>query len=467
MMAVESTTCSSCLKLYTDPRVLPCLHTYCLQCIDGFNVDESSLTCPQCKAKHQLPQTPYPVNLFALSGVEEAKDKTGDNVKEETKLICGFCTTGDVAVGYCIDCGEYLCECCRDVIHKRGKMFSSHKVVSSGEAASLKRVAPMTDNSAPHCTIHTEYRIEVYCRTCVSFVCCKCVLEYPHKEHENLLIRESIEEVTEKMGLLLEAAKSKASEAEACLSLLVKIEELAVGEQHTVRLKMKAFFDELMTILEDIFRDDNKRMSSAKDSITMILSQVASSLSLSACIQDQIGNDRYLLLVNQLLQCLVNIENANLASSIKEAWRINSTSYHFKDTLNTLCNLTAIKEEGRDKENATCRAATRFVPFSEVIRTDAVFDQPFARLSLEWSVKCTNHPDSSPLVKGIADNKITIEFRPKHEGKYTFHLSPVGTLFIVKFDVNIVGQGQCQVLKATKRSNEPNSPRISKKLRIG
>lgn len=431
-------------------------------------MDESSLTCPRCKAKHQLPTAPYPVNLFALSGVEEAKDKSGDNIEEETELICGFCTTGDAAVGYCIECGEYLCECCRDVIHKRGKMFSSHEVVSTGEVASLKRdVVPMSGNPGPHCAIHAEYKIEVYCRTCVSLVCCKCVLEHPHKEHENLLIRESIEEVAEKMGLLLESAKSRASKAEACLSLLVNMEELALGEQHTVRMKMKDFFDELMTILEDIFRDDNKKISSAKDSTAMILSQVASSLSLSTCIQDQIGNDRYLLLVNQLLQCLVSIENANLTSPVKEAWHINSTSYHFKDKLNTLCNLTNFAELKKEKENATCRAATRLVPFSEVIRTDAVFDQPFASLSSDWSVKCSNHSDSSPQVKGITDNKITIEFRPKHEGKYTFHLSPVGTSFIVKFDVNVVGS-QGQVSKATKRSSEPNnSPRVSKKLRIG
>lgn len=42
----SSLKCSVCLELYTDPRVLPCLHTFCLKCIKGLRKEDSSLTCP-------------------------------------------------------------------------------------------------------------------------------------------------------------------------------------------------------------------------------------------------------------------------------------------------------------------------------------------------------------------------------------------------------------------------------------
>ena len=39
--------CSICLEFFSDPRVLPCLHTYCLKCLQGLVSDrKSDLSCP-------------------------------------------------------------------------------------------------------------------------------------------------------------------------------------------------------------------------------------------------------------------------------------------------------------------------------------------------------------------------------------------------------------------------------------
>ena len=31
----EQLTCSVCLDQYTNPKTLPCMHNFCLQCIEG------------------------------------------------------------------------------------------------------------------------------------------------------------------------------------------------------------------------------------------------------------------------------------------------------------------------------------------------------------------------------------------------------------------------------------------------
>jgi hypothetical protein len=54
----DTTECSICTEVYTDPRVLPCFHTYCLKCIDAWGRDKKpgdSLACPLCRKDWVIP----------------------------------------------------------------------------------------------------------------------------------------------------------------------------------------------------------------------------------------------------------------------------------------------------------------------------------------------------------------------------------------------------------------------------
>ena len=56
--------CIICLDTYTDPRLLPCFHVFCLKCIKRLPTHSSdgqpSLTCPECRQ-----ETPVPPNGVA------------------------------------------------------------------------------------------------------------------------------------------------------------------------------------------------------------------------------------------------------------------------------------------------------------------------------------------------------------------------------------------------------------------
>jgi hypothetical protein len=44
-----SITCSICSELFDDPRILPCLHTYCLRCINQkLTSNETQFVCLFC-----------------------------------------------------------------------------------------------------------------------------------------------------------------------------------------------------------------------------------------------------------------------------------------------------------------------------------------------------------------------------------------------------------------------------------
>ena len=47
----EHLTCSVCLEPFKDPKVLPCLHSYCHVCIVNLakNANSSTINCPECR----------------------------------------------------------------------------------------------------------------------------------------------------------------------------------------------------------------------------------------------------------------------------------------------------------------------------------------------------------------------------------------------------------------------------------
>ena len=47
----EHLTCSVCLEPFKDPKVLPCLHSYCHGCIVNLakSAETNTINCPECR----------------------------------------------------------------------------------------------------------------------------------------------------------------------------------------------------------------------------------------------------------------------------------------------------------------------------------------------------------------------------------------------------------------------------------
>src|ERR1043165_7086772 len=53
-------TCCICTEVYTDPIALPCIHTFCMNCIQetGFKTNKgpgSEMPCPICRRMFKIP----------------------------------------------------------------------------------------------------------------------------------------------------------------------------------------------------------------------------------------------------------------------------------------------------------------------------------------------------------------------------------------------------------------------------
>jgi hypothetical protein len=89
----EELRCSLCLELYTEPRSLPCGHTYCTMCLqDVYRKSNSSnwLVCPLCREKHLIEGMgilSFPKNFHIANIVDKVKSLSATSQMQSTNTI--------------------------------------------------------------------------------------------------------------------------------------------------------------------------------------------------------------------------------------------------------------------------------------------------------------------------------------------------------------------------------------------
>ena len=83
----QKTECAVCFKIFNEPRILPCLHTFCLGCIDRIRKN-SVITCPYCTVTSDYASMKVDFNAKEMVDVrlkQEATAKTNEPVKRTRK----------------------------------------------------------------------------------------------------------------------------------------------------------------------------------------------------------------------------------------------------------------------------------------------------------------------------------------------------------------------------------------------
>ncbi|CAH1247311.1 TRIM3 [Branchiostoma lanceolatum] len=135
----EELTCSICLELFTRPKVLPCQHTFCQDCLQDLASRRVPLQCPNCRRQVRLP--PQGVaglqdNLMAANMCERLQNQAtlSGETKEQPQSgnRCNFHPSEEVKL-YCKQCNVPVCtECCEEA-------HDGHPTTGLKKAAQEKR----------------------------------------------------------------------------------------------------------------------------------------------------------------------------------------------------------------------------------------------------------------------------------------------------------------------------------------
>ena len=110
----EELICSVCLELYTTPRILPCYHTFCEDCLDNLALNKESdtyyISCPVCREKIKQPEEgargfPKAFQIINIVDIHRQEEKKQNTCSKHRKPLEMFCKTCDDTI--CADCASY------------------------------------------------------------------------------------------------------------------------------------------------------------------------------------------------------------------------------------------------------------------------------------------------------------------------------------------------------------------------
>ena len=155
--------CNGCSRILEDPRILPCQHSICINCIKEVSKDQHQngidITCPVCNSSHNIVNDSLPKNTILVS---LRAGTTGFDGNTPETSNCKECSS--TAVSWCNSCHSFFCSTCWAKFHSESERKHHLSYVA----------AERQENQI--CEKHDD-KLELFCSQDNEAICSQCLLE--------------------------------------------------------------------------------------------------------------------------------------------------------------------------------------------------------------------------------------------------------------------------------------------------
>ena len=431
----EQLTCAICLDLYTNPKTLPCLHSFCQQCLEGLPLDSEGdtyfISCPTCRHHIQFLKPTGTADFPAAFQINNLKEVYNlmTKVSGDQQVACDNCTTTN-AKGYCKECAKFLCQECIDV-HRKWAPIADHIIKRFEEVGtSASKILPKKERN---CSTHNE-PFKIFCRTCEKLICHDCTVRI-HRDHDYDLISDCYLQRCQKLETCLKSVSDKVTAVTDVLLALTDRENEIREQGEVIKEEIHIMVEEMIDTLcqsegqmtrevDTITGSKLQILSEQKKSAEMRMSQlkdcqefVEQSLEIGSP-QEVITSTKQMMEHMSHVTQQVNIEKfiprekANIY--FKKDSNILDTLYHIGDILclsPTVLQQCKIKKI--DHQHNTMNNETVSFPLSIQFCDSSLLTVPLSSLS------CSVVPvdTTTPITATVTTTT--------HSGVYTIHCSPI------------------------------------------
>ncbi|XP_070182859.1 transcription intermediary factor 1-beta-like [Littorina saxatilis] len=246
--------CPVCHDDFTNPKLLPCNHLACRDCVLSWLQKEGGQGgCPLCRAPilsstHQgqgqlvvFMVDSLPTDFATAALVESHKVLNGSHV-------CDACQNNVTATSYCFQCSIKLCKTCTSH-HQKFPVLKDHALEQLNKLTA-KRLAA---NRQATCNNHSNRPAELYCSAHQELICMLC---FPTNHR-------SCPEVK----AITDVAREKRTELTQQSQRLKEIAAVLTKQMKAAKEKFKGMHKKVNDVFDDLQQSSEKRRQQVHDLI--------------------------------------------------------------------------------------------------------------------------------------------------------------------------------------------------------
>ncbi|XP_019627218.1 PREDICTED: tripartite motif-containing protein 2-like [Branchiostoma belcheri] len=307
-------TCVICMLNFRDPKILPCLHSFCRECLQEWATKQQPLECPTCREPASLPDQGVDglkTNFYVNNLLDFAAAKKG----AEPGVPCQVCGGNDEgSKSWCADCATLLCEACTSV-HRNLPCSKDHEVTTEETLKAEEAISKF--NRKRHCDKHKKYELEFYCESCKALVCTACTVvdHRPGKDYNPVEIatvahkrKKELQGLLQDIDPRLKEIQNAVKEVDRKISMLMPSKEEATDQAKAYFRKLADLLQkreqEVLSQIDEQCRADGKALQAKKEAIEFELAGLTSAQTF--CQQPvEHGSDVHVLEVGNQVQTRV------------------------------------------------------------------------------------------------------------------------------------------------------------------
>ena len=247
----DEVSCSVCMCTFTDPKQLPCLHSFCLHCLNGIQRTSGrhgKLACPECRKEFRIPGRGNPSEFPTNFRINSLLDVLAIKECKTLGVKCGNCDENKERSFYCFQCCLFWCDICISS-HNQIKAYKEHRALALKDFQDqdfeniLKRPAFCQKKS------HEKKELEFFCKVCKVAICNACALT-DHERHAKMTLETEANEKKEQLESGINSLKQKAQEKR---NEVDKIDQNSIEVQlqvADVKSQVQTSVDKMIAIIE-------------------------------------------------------------------------------------------------------------------------------------------------------------------------------------------------------------------------
>ena len=217
----DQITCSICFTVFEDPKILPCHHTYCRQCLSDMarsaqrtpaRASSVRITCPACRKDVKLPG----------SSVDDLQS-------------------------------SFMINQLKEIVERMERgMIEANDKIPTPSAPPPDHVVPMTSSST-QCRMHPSQLSDLYCRTCQVLLCRYCItMDTAHQSHDYGLVENVANDLRHTISQNLEPLHHKARELSGVLGEVSNYEGLVEAQGTEICYRVAQWSDHLIRKIQEV-----------------------------------------------------------------------------------------------------------------------------------------------------------------------------------------------------------------------